>query len=110
MQNTGIVQVSNVRTNGIVCVSHTPCYDMNVTTKTRLRFFLDLQHTFVHLSGTTNPRGTRKPDNPLKEIRNKIPRNPDNPLQGIRNLVPNRIRSQWSISSTLPTYNSHKLV
>ena len=35
-------------------------------------------------AGTANPRGTRKPENPLKGIRNPIPRNPDNPLKGIR--------------------------
>ena len=41
-----------------------------------------------YFAGTTNPGGTQKPDNPLKEIRNPIPRNPDNPLKRIHNLVP----------------------
>ena len=39
-------------------------------------------------SETTNPNVTRKPDNPLK---------------GIRNTVPNGIRSQWPRGLTIPT-------
>ena len=35
----------------------------------------------------TIPRGTRKPDNPLKGIRNPITWNPDNPLNGIKDLL-----------------------
>ena len=46
------------------------------------------------ISGTTNPGGNRKPDNPLKGIRDPIPRNPDNPHKIIWNLVPNRTRNQ----------------
>ena len=38
--------------------------------------------------GTTNPRGTRKPDNLLK---------------GIRDLVQNGTQSQWSRGLTIPT-------
>ena len=38
-------------------------------------------------AGTTNPRGTRKTDNPLKKNRDPIPRNPDNHLKGIWYLV-----------------------
>ena len=38
---------------------------------------------------TTNPGGTRKPDNLLKGIRNPITQNPDNPFKGIRDLVQN---------------------
>ena len=53
--------------------------------------------------GTTNPGVTRKPENPLKVIRNPIPWKPDNPIKGIRNLVPNGIRSQWSRDLTIPT-------
>ena len=34
-------------------------------------------------SGTINPGGTRKPDNPLKGIRNPILRNPDSPIKEI---------------------------
>ena len=41
-------------------------------------------------AGNNNPGVTRKPDNPLKGIRDPIPRNPDNPLKGIRDLVKNR--------------------
>ena len=55
-------------------------------------------------AGTTNPGGTWKPDNPLKEIRNLIPQDTDNPLKVIRDLVQNRTRSQWPISLTIPTY------
>ena len=40
-------------------------------------------------AGTNNTRGTRKPDNPLKGIRNPSPWNPDYPLKGIRDLVQN---------------------
>ena len=54
-------------------------------------------------AGTTNPGGTRKPDNLLKGIWNPIPWNPDNPLRGIWDLLPNGIRSQWPIGSTIPT-------
>ena len=32
---------------------------------------------------TTNPGGTRKPNNSLKRIRNTIPQNQDNPCKGI---------------------------
>ena len=46
-------------------------------------------------SGTTNPRGTRKPGNPLKGIRNLISQDPDNTLKGIRELVQNGTWSQW---------------
>ena len=53
--------------------------------------------------GTTNPRGTRKPDNPLKGIRNTIHRKLDNPLKIIQDLVPNRIQSQWPRGLTVPT-------
>ena len=45
-------------------------------------------------AGTTNPRGTQKPDNPLKVIRNPMPQYPDNTLKGIRELVQNGTRSQ----------------
>ena len=64
------------------------------------------QHTtyvWGHHAGTTNPRGTRKPDNPLKGIRNPIPRDPDNPLKGIRDLVQNGTRNQWLRGLTIPT-------
>ena len=53
--------------------------------------------------GTTNPGGTRKPDNPLKVIRNPIPQKLDNPLKRIRDLVPNRIQSQWPRGLTVST-------
>ena len=46
------------------------------------------------ISGTTNPGGTRKSDDPLKEIQNTIPWMLDNHLKGIRDLVQNRTRSQ----------------
>ena len=54
-------------------------------------------------SGTINPGGTHKPDNPLKGIRNPIPRNPDNPPKGIRYLVQNGTRNQWPRGLTVPT-------
>ena len=54
-------------------------------------------------AGTTNPGGTRKPDNPLKGIRNTIPWNPNNPIKGIRDLVQNGTQGQWSIGLTVPT-------
>ena len=54
-------------------------------------------------SGTTNHRGTRKPNNTLKITRNPIPRNPDKTLTEIQDLVPNRIRSQWTRGLTVPT-------
>ena len=54
------------------------------------------------ISGTNNPGGTRKPDNPLKGIRNLIPGNPDNPLKGIQDLVQNRTRSQWPRGLIVP--------
>ena len=54
-------------------------------------------------SGTTNRKVTRKPDNPLKGIRNTIPSNPDNTIKGIQNLVPNIIYKQWPIGITVPT-------
>ena len=57
----------------------------------------------VLLSGTINPGVTQKLDNPLKGIRNTIPRNPDNPIKRIRNLVPNGIQSQWPRGLTVPT-------
>ena len=44
-------------------------------------------------SGTTNPGGTRKLDNPFKGIRNPMTQNPDNPCKGIRDLVQN---GTWS--------------
>ena len=42
---------------------------------------------------TTNPGGTRQPDNPFKRIRNPIPKDPDNPLKGIQDLLQNGTRS-----------------
>ena len=54
-------------------------------------------------AGTTNPGGTQKPDNPLKGIRNSIPRNPDNPLKGIQDLVKNGTRSQYQRGLTVQT-------
>ena len=53
--------------------------------------------------GTNNPGGTRKPDNPLKGIRNPIPLKLDNPLKRIRDLVPKEIQSQWPRGLTVPT-------
>ena len=44
--------------------------------------------------GNINPGGTRKPDSPLKGIRDPIPQDPDNPLKGFRDLVQSRVRSQ----------------
>ena len=58
---------------------------------------------FGEASGTTNPGGTRKPDNPLNVIQNPIPQDPDNPLKGIRYLVQNRTRSHWPRGLTIPT-------
>ena len=52
---------------------------------------------------TTNPGGTRKPYNPLKGIRNQIPRNLANPRKGIWELASNEIRSQWPGGLTAPT-------
>ena len=54
-------------------------------------------------AGTTNPRGTRKQDNPLEGIRIPIPRNPDNPLKGIRYLVHNGTWSQCPRGLTILT-------
>ena len=53
--------------------------------------------------GTTNPGGTRKPENRIKGTRNTTPLNLDNPRKEIWGLVPNRIRSQWPIGLNLPT-------
>ena len=50
----------------------------------------------------TGTRVTRKTDNPLKGIRNRIPWNPDNNLKGIQNLLPNGTRIQWPIGLTVP--------
>ena len=55
----------------------------------------NLQKVLSPFAGTTNPGGTRKPDNPLKGIQNPIPQNPDNPHKGIRYLVQNKTRIQW---------------
>ena len=52
---------------------------------------------------TTNTGGTRKPDNPFKEIRNPIPRSPDIPLKRIWDLVPNGTHSQWLRELTIQT-------
>ena len=52
---------------------------------------------------TNNPGVTLKPDNPLKRIRNTIPRKPDNTLKVIRNIVPNGIWIQWPRVITIPT-------
>ena len=49
----------------------------------------------VFTDGTTNPRVTQEPDNPLKWIRNTVPWKPDNPIKGIRNIAPNGTRNQW---------------
>ena len=54
-------------------------------------------------AGTTNPKGTRKPDNPLKGIRNPIPWNRDNPIKGMLDLVKNGTRRQWPRELTVPT-------
>ena len=54
-------------------------------------------------AGTTNPGGTRKPDIPLKGIRNPILQDPDNPLKVIWDIVQNEIRSQWPRGLTMPT-------
>ena len=63
---------------------------------------LIFQPANIKTTGNTNPGGTRKPDNPLKVIRNPITRNLDNPLKVIRNLVPNIIWIQWSRGLTIP--------
>ena len=57
----------------------------------------------INCAGTTNPGGTRKPDNPLKGIQNQILQDLDNPLKGIRDLLQNRTRSQWPRGLTIPT-------
>ena len=54
-------------------------------------------------TGTINPGGTRKPDNPLKGIRNTISQDPGNPLKGIQDLVQNGTRSQWTRGLTIST-------
>ena len=54
-------------------------------------------------AGTTNTGRTRKLDNPLKGIRNPIPKDQDNPLKGIRDLVQNGTQSQWPRGLTIPT-------
>ena len=54
-------------------------------------------------AGTTNPGKTRKPDNPLKGIRNPIPQDPDNPLKGIRDLLQNGTRIHWVRGLIIPT-------
>ena len=59
--------------------------------------------TGIGCDGTTNTGVTRKPDNPLKIIRNPIPQKPDNPLKIIQNLVPNGIWSQWPRGLNVPT-------
>ena len=55
---------------------------------------LELIAIIISIAGTNNPRGTRKPDNPLKGIRNPIIQNPDNTLKGIRDLIKNGTRSK----------------
>ena len=54
-------------------------------------------------AGTNNIRRTRKPENPLKGIRNKIPRNLYNSLKGVQDLAPNGTRSQWPRGLTVQT-------
>ena len=54
-------------------------------------------------SGTTNPRGTQKFDNPLKGVRDTFPQDLDNPLLGIRDIVKNGTWSQWPRGLTIPT-------
>ena len=54
-------------------------------------------------AGTTNPGGTRKPDNPLEGTRNPIPQDPHNPLKGINDLVNIGTRSQWPRGLIIPT-------
>ena len=54
-------------------------------------------------AGTNNPGVNHKLDNPLKGVRNPIPRKPDNPLKGIQNLVPNGTCNQWTIGLNVPT-------
>ena len=49
------------------------------------------------------PGGTRKPDNPLKGIRNPIPQDPDNPLKEIQDLVQNGTWRQWPRGLTIST-------
>ena len=59
--------------------------------------------TGIGCTGTSNPEGTQKPDNPLKGIRNPISRNPDNTLNGIQYLVQNGTWSQWLSGLPVPT-------
>ena len=59
--------------------------------------------TVRECDGTTNPGGTRKPNNPLKGICNPISRNPDNPIKVIQDLVQNETRSHWPREFTVPT-------
>ena len=63
---------------------------------------LDQLNTFP-FSGSTYPGRNQKPDNPLKVIRNPIPRNLDNPRKVIQELVPNGILSQRPRGLTVPT-------
>ena len=58
---------------------------------------------FREPAGTTNPGGNRKPDNPLKGIRNPIPRNPDNNIEVIWDLLQNGTRIQWPRGLTVRT-------
>ena len=84
-------------------------YCMVVFPILRCNISIDMYHMGNHYlqyrlcAGTTNPGGTRKPDNPLKGIRNTIPWNPNNPIKGIRDIVQNRTRIQWPRGATVPT-------
>ena len=63
----------------------------------------NLSKCIIVMSGTTNPGGNRKPDNPLEGIRTPIPQKPDNRLRLIWDMVPKGIRSQWLRGLTVPT-------
>ena len=58
---------------------------------------------YVLSSGNNNPGITQKPDNPLKVIRNPIPRNLDNTLKGTRDLLKNGTQIQWPRGLTVAT-------
>ena len=66
----------------------------NIVVDTIFHHWVELVEDNKAGAGTTNPGGTRKPDNPLKGIRNPIPWDPDNYLKGIRDIVPNGIRQE----------------
>ena len=100
--NTRVTRKPDNPLKGILNLAPNRTHNQYLCKLVVLTFMWNINMSSQPFSRTTNPRGTRKLDNPLKGIRNLIPQDPHNHLKGIWDLVQNRTRSQWARGLTIP--------